>query len=147
MRVDYNRTFSINKSLPLGCKILTLDTVNINSKKGEIPEGWKYWVNLELEEWVGKAALVAQVVKNLTAMQKTWVWFLGPEDLLEKERQPIPVFLPGESHRQRSLAGYSPWGLKSQTQPSINQTKQESKQEKDQSLVPQNCMELRTYYG
>jgi len=37
--VDYNRTFSINKSLPLGCKILTLDTVNINSKKGEIPEG------------------------------------------------------------------------------------------------------------
>ena len=25
--------------------------------------------------------------------------------------QPTPVFLPGESHRQRSLAGYSPWGL------------------------------------
>ena len=23
--------------------------------------------------------------------------------------QPIPVFLPGESHGQRSLAGYSPW--------------------------------------
>ena len=23
-----------------------------------------------------------------------------------------PVFLPGESHGQRSLAGYSPWGLK-----------------------------------
>ena len=29
--------------------------------------------------------------------------------------QPTPVFLPGESHRQRSLAGYSPWGRKSQT--------------------------------
>ena len=26
-------------------------------------------------------------------------------------RQPTPVFLPGESHGQRSLAGYSPWGL------------------------------------
>ena len=26
--------------------------------------------------------------------------------------QPIPVFLPGESHGQRSLAGYSPWGCK-----------------------------------
>ena len=25
---------------------------------------------------------------------------------------PTPVFLPGESHRQRSLAGYSPWGQK-----------------------------------
>ena len=28
--------------------------------------------------------------------------------------QPHPVFLPGESHRQRSLADYSPWGGKSQ---------------------------------
>ena len=24
--------------------------------------------------------------------------------------QPIPVFLPGESHGQRNLMGYSPWG-------------------------------------
>ena len=24
--------------------------------------------------------------------------------------QPIPIFLPGESHRQRSLVSYSPWG-------------------------------------
>ena len=24
--------------------------------------------------------------------------------------QPTPVFLPGESHGQRSLRGYSPWG-------------------------------------
>ena len=31
---------------------------------------------------------------------------------MEKERLPTPVFLPGESHRQRSLAGYSPWGRK-----------------------------------
>ena len=26
--------------------------------------------------------------------------------------QPTPVFYPGKSHRQRSLAGYSPWGHK-----------------------------------
>ena len=26
--------------------------------------------------------------------------------------QPTLVFLPGESHGQRSLAGYSPWGRK-----------------------------------
>ena len=24
--------------------------------------------------------------------------------------KPTPIFLPGESHGQRSLAGYSPWG-------------------------------------
>ena len=27
-----------------------------------------------------------------------------------RARQPTPVFLPGEPHGQRSLAGYSPWG-------------------------------------
>ena len=27
--------------------------------------------------------------------------------------QPTPVFLPGESHGQRSLGGYSPWGRQS----------------------------------
>ena len=26
--------------------------------------------------------------------------------------QPTPVFLPGESHGQRRLGGYSPWGYK-----------------------------------
>ena len=30
----------------------------------------------------------------------------------EGKQQPIPVFLPGESHGQRSLVGYSPWGRK-----------------------------------
>ena len=30
------------------------------------------------------ASPVAQMVKNLLAMQETWVWFLGPSDPLEK---------------------------------------------------------------
>ena len=32
-----------------------------------------------------------------------------------KTWQPTPVFLPWESHGQRSLAGYSPWDHKSRT--------------------------------
>ena len=32
--------------------------------------------------------------------------------LLRKKWQPIPVFLPGKWHGQRSLAGYSPWSCK-----------------------------------
>ena len=28
-----------------------------------------------------------------------------------RKRSPVPIFLPGESHGQRSLLGYSPWGL------------------------------------
>ena len=30
----------------------------------------------------------------------------------KKKWQPTPVFLPGESHGQRSLVGYSPQGLR-----------------------------------
>ena len=32
-----------------------------------------------------KASLVAQLVQNLSAIQETWVQFLGQEDPLEKE--------------------------------------------------------------
>ena len=58
------------------------------------------------------ASLIAQLVENLSAMQKTWVRFLSWEDPLEKEMATHSVFLPGEFHGQRSLAGYSPWGRK-----------------------------------
>ena len=58
------------------------------------------------------ASLVAQLVKNLPAMRQTWVRPLGWEDPLEKGMAPTPVFLPGEVHGQRSLAGFSPWGCK-----------------------------------
>ena len=37
---------------------------------------------------------------------------LGREDTLEEGTQPTPVFSPGESHGQSSLAGYSPWGCR-----------------------------------
>ena len=33
---------------------------------------------------------------------------LGQEDPWKKKWQPTPVFLPGKSHAQRSLTGYSP---------------------------------------
>ena len=48
-------------------------------------------------------------LKNPPAMQETWVRSLGWEDPLEKARQPIPVFLPGESPQTEEP---SPWGCK-----------------------------------
>ena len=37
---------------------------------------------------------------------------LGREDFpWRRAWQPTPVYLPGESHGRRRLAGYSPWGL------------------------------------
>ena len=53
------------------------------------------------------ASLVAQMVKNLPAVQETWVLSPG-----EGNGNSIPVFLPGEFHGQRSLAGYSSWDRK-----------------------------------
>ena len=58
------------------------------------------------------ASLVAQRLKRLPAMWETWVRSLGQEDPLEKELATHSSILPGESHRWRSLVGYSPWGCK-----------------------------------
>ena len=55
------------------------------------------------------------MVKNPPAMQEpqeSQVRSLGREDPLERAWQPTSEFLPGESHGQRSLAGYSPQGQK-----------------------------------
>ena len=57
------------------------------------------------------AFLMAQVVKNPPAMQETWVGKIWRKAWLS-----IPVFLPGESHEQRSLMGCSPWSHKESDQ-------------------------------
>ena len=53
---------------------------------------------------------VVQTVKKPLAVREMQVQYLGWEDARRRDWQPTPVFLPGESHGQRSLAGYSPWG-------------------------------------
>ena len=52
------------------------------------------------------------MVKNLPAIQETWVQFLGQEDPLVKEMAPTPVFLPEKCRGQRGLVAYSPQGCK-----------------------------------
>ena len=56
--------------------------------------------------------VVAQMLKNLPALQETWVRFLVQDDPLEKEIATHSIFLPGEIHGQKSLVSYSPWGCK-----------------------------------
>ena len=52
------------------------------------------------------------MVKNVPSVQESWVQSLGWEDPLENEMEPTPVFLSGECHGQRRLAGYSAWSHK-----------------------------------
>ena len=65
-------------------------------------------------EW---ASLVVQLVKNLAAMQETWVQSLGPENLLEKEMAThsriVAWKVPWTEEPGR--VGYNPWGHESQT--------------------------------
>ena len=68
------------------------------------------------------ASLVVQMVNNPPTMPEAWVQSLGWEDPLETGMAThssilvllffFSVFLPRESHEQRSLAGCGPWGRK-----------------------------------
>ena len=52
------------------------------------------------------------MVKNVPAMQETWVLSRLRKIPWRRKWQPTLVFLPGEFHGQRSLVGYGPWGRK-----------------------------------
>ena len=62
------------------------------------------------------------MVKNLPGMWVTQVPSLGQKDPLEKKWQPTLVFLPRESHGQRNLANYSPWGSQNVTHNLVTNT-------------------------
>ena len=61
---------------------------------------------------------MSHMVKNPPAIRKTQVQSLGQEDPLEtgvathSSILAWGVFQPGESHGQRSLVAYGPWGYK-----------------------------------
>ena len=55
---------------------------------------------------------VAQWWRIRLPVKDTRVWSLDREDPLEREMATHSRFLPGKSHGQRNLVGYSPWGHK-----------------------------------
>ena len=55
---------------------------------------------------------MVQTVKNLPTMRETHIFPWVGKIPWRRKWQPTPVFLPGESHGQRILVGYSPWGRK-----------------------------------
>ena len=59
-----------------------------------------------------RASLVAQTMKNLPAVQGTWVQPRGQEDPPEKGMAAHSRSLAWSIHGQRSLVGSSPWGHK-----------------------------------
>ena len=60
---------------------------------------------------VGKASLVAQMVKNMPAMSETWVWSWVGQIPWRRAWQTTPVFLPGESPWTEDPNGLQSMGL------------------------------------
>ena len=94
-------------------RILCAILVQIPVKKDFFKQHWQRLKQLGL---FSLASLVAQLIKDPLAMLRhgfdPWVGKIP----WRKKWQSTPVFLPGKSLRQRSLAVYSSWGCKSQTQ-------------------------------
>ena len=66
-------------------------------------------ISRSLPKFMSKATIL-QLKKQTTHTERSIC-----SGITTRKWQPTPVFLPGESHGQRSLAGYSPWGRKSWT--------------------------------
>ena len=74
---------------------------------GEKPKGKSKCLKVHGQDFPG-----IPVVKTLLPVQEMWVGSLAWKIPWRRKWQPAPVFLPGKSHGQRSLAGYGPWGCK-----------------------------------
>jgi len=62
----------------------------------------------ELPRWFGDKESACQCRRHKRCRFSTWVRKIS----CSRKWQPTPVYLSGESHGQRSLAGYSLWGHK-----------------------------------
>ena len=79
--------------------------------------------------------LGGSVVKNLPANAGDSVRFLGREMPWRRKRQPTPVFLPGKSHEQRSLADYSSWDCReSNTTQQLNSNNNAALQKEEKAI-------------
>ena len=94
-------------------------TKQIVGRTGTSPKGvrFQHW---QVFLWLGTCSMAQGLIIPIVAQwqrvhlpvqetQEPQVRSLGREDPLEKEMQPVPIFLPGKSHGQRSLVGCSPW--------------------------------------
>ena len=107
------------------CVCLTEDRFQVGAKRAGF-KGMLIWLALRLEE---NSLHTTRAKKTQMQTSKGLPWWLrwwriclqcGRHEFhpwiwkipWRRAWQPTPVFLPGESHERRSLAGYSPWGCR-----------------------------------
>ena len=87
---------------------------------------------------------MAQTVKNPPAMQETLIPSLDWEDPLEEGMAIHSRFLPRESHGQRSLVGYGPWGGKELDMTERLSRAQHSTGNSCRNSTGNSCLKLKT---
>ena len=76
------------------------------------PCSWGWAEYLKGHHAFGGHPVMAQMIRNPPAKQEAWFSPWVGKIPWRREWQPTPVFLPGKSCGQRSLASYSPWGCR-----------------------------------
>ena len=91
---------SASKHSGFSSRTLLTSTVTFTVVSGKIPHvtEWHRWVSLVLQ-WYRIYLQCRRPRFDPWARKILW----------RRKRQPTPLFLPGKSHGQRSLAGYNPW--------------------------------------
>ena len=88
------------------CRLLLLlpsipPSIRVFSNESALRMRWpKYWS-------FSFSIIASKEHPGLISFRMDWLDIIN-----RRKQQPIPVLLPRESHGQRSLAGYSPWGRK-----------------------------------
>ena len=120
----HNRNCSVLKlgcgcSLPWGpgiCNWIIVRCGGIPRPQKKVLSGvWGQWLLTNCYRYISWASLMAKwrrIHLPMQVPQETRVQPLGGKIPWRRTCQPIPVFLPEESHEERSLVGYSPWGYK-----------------------------------
>ena len=74
---------------------------------------------LDVFDYIYRASLVAQLEKNLSAMQETLVHFCVEKGPCRRVCLPTPIFLPGESPWTEDPGGLQSMGLQRARQDSV----------------------------
>ena len=98
-KMPWSRKWQPNCSSILAWKILWTEEAGVLQSMASQRVG-NNWVTEHTHIW------------TCLPMQETWIQSLVWEDPWRRKWQPTLVFLPGKSHGQKSLGGYSPWGHK-----------------------------------
>ena len=93
----------------MGISVLSCTDINTGTKHHKISLSISVFIFLKVNP-SGEA--VTMCTRHSTNSYNLYHSLLKHDPIWRRKWQPTPVLLPGKSHGQRRLVGYSPWGCK-----------------------------------